>query len=505
MIRRVAAIGAAIVIAVLADVASAGPVAALSISWAGTTRHVPAGGGATQVVPDTPHVGELYELGVTILQSGAIQAPYTVRVVMGGVKKDQQVAIGGPGLRKLYFQMKLPLDDVVPWTVELDPDHVSGETESPVSNLFNNHAAGSFKPIPPSVAIDSYSPKLWRFEQRQTLIGLAGVFDDATVLMSPPASVGSQRVYRSSAWSTTLAPAPVTTPIPAMIGNARGDMVHAWHLSAPHSGIAIVEQRHDVELSKVRVNPDLLRQVSWQDLDVAAADPALAPWLQPESVIQSDDWRIAYFVGQSLGFGYRSTMTPYDAARALHRAVIARLEYETPSQAHTAVDTYLKQKGDCGSFSMLIVAAMRNMGIPARVSAGWWKGTGNSHAWSEMYFPGAGWVQSDGSAGDAWSPAGSDAYYFGYVPDLDSRVSNVRGNDFSAFGVDAPWLQTPWYEWNWVSGHQPFPISSTTVKALPRVGPPPKPVNVAIDVPFVPELLRRPRDGGTEIRSDTGR
>jgi len=171
-------------------------------------------------------------------------------------------------------------------------------------------------------------------------------------------------------------------------------------------------------------------------------------YVQPEPVVQSDDPKVADFVTKALGAQYRQNLKPYDAARRLFQAVLAHCTYSYPAEgdpderAHDAVAMIEKGLGDCGSFSLLLVALYRHIGFPARVAGGYWIGKDNSHAWSEMFFPGYGWLLSDGSAGNSLSEDGAYAYCFGNLFDLNIRYATIRGNNFRIDDIESSWL--PW-------------------------------------------------------------
>lgn len=72
--------------------------------------------------------------------------------------------------------------------------------------------------------------------------------------------------------------------------------------------------------------------------------------------------------------------------------------------------------GDCGQVSLLYIALMRCLGIPARWESGFMlhPGEKNYHDWSETYFPGTGWVPTDVSFGrDTWGTTLADYYKTG--------------------------------------------------------------------------------------------
>jgi len=109
--------------------------------------------------------------------------------------------------------------------------------------------------------------------------------------------------------------------------------------------------------------------------------------------------------------------------------------------------------GDCGGFSILLVALFRNIGFAARTACGCWVGLDQGHCWSELYFPGHGWLTCDGSIGNGVSESGQFAYYFGNIPDLNLRAATMRGNKFNVGDIETFWLQGP-YEQVWGAVHE---------------------------------------------------
>jgi len=122
--------------------------------------------------------------------------------------------------------------------------------------------------------------------------------------------------------------------------------------------------------------------------------------------------------------------------------------YPPPGQPDKRPDTAVKMLdagfGDCGGFSLLLVALYRNIGFPARTACGAWVGQDKGHCWCEMWFPGHGWMVSDGSIGNGACEDGSFAYYFGSVPDLNARYADMRGNTFAIGDISTSWLQGPY-------------------------------------------------------------
>lgn len=107
------------------------------------------------------------------------------------------------------------------------------------------------------------------------------------------------------------------------------------------------------------------------------------------------------------------TMTqadPYDKAAVLEaylRQFPYTLDVPAPPPGRDAVDFFLfdLKRGYCDYFASAMVVMARAAGLPARMVMGYASGTydpasgkfivraDNAHAWAEVYFPGAGWVE----------------------------------------------------------------------------------------------------------------
>jgi transglutaminase-like putative cysteine protease len=115
-----------------------------------------------------------------------------------------------------------------------------------------------------------------------------------------------------------------------------------------------------------------------------------------------------------------SAPTPYDKASIL-RDYVRTLKYDPfpppqPPNSET-VDQFLfvDRRGVCEQFATAHVVMLRTLGIPARLVAGYGTGQHNAlsgyyavrasdaHAWTEVYFPGYGWVPFDPTPG--WTPS----------------------------------------------------------------------------------------------------
>ena len=87
--------------------------------------------------------------------------------------------------------------------------------------------------------------------------------------------------------------------------------------------------------------------------------------------------------------------------------VAAQIAYETREDegAQSPDETLARRRGSCRDFAVLFVDAVRSLGFGARIVSGYLHdpdlemrgsaGTGSTHAWAEVYVPGAGWITFD--------------------------------------------------------------------------------------------------------------
>jgi transglutaminase-like putative cysteine protease len=421
----------------------------------------------------TPMVGEPYRLTVEFDVDGSPQAPYPVCFHMANRFGEVQVTDLTPGHKHRSMQFSLPLDGDIPWQVDIDPYHYADGVDpvkSPMPHTFPDIVGdggqgvpvrrparaiskatkkGVFQPAPPPTSIDYYDPVtalLWH--HFAATFNPGGKLDRMVVMMGLPTSESWQQV--NSAGCTVQSGAGSWSVLARPVENPSQYPVYYWDRNdLPVSPVTMVEQCV-LELCNVRVDLNKLRGVTWKALDDSRTSQPYNFYGQPEAVIESDDPNIASFVQDALGPGYRQKMSPYDAARKLFQTVLARTSYYYPQPGQpdlrptTAAGMAKKGFGDCGGFSILLVALFRKIGFPARTACGAWVGLDAGHCWCELYFPGHGWVLCDGSAGNAWSEAGEYAYYFGNIPDSNNRFANMRGNTFNVGDVEASWLQGPW-------------------------------------------------------------
>jgi transglutaminase-like putative cysteine protease len=85
-------------------------------------------------------------------------------------------------------------------------------------------------------------------------------------------------------------------------------------------------------------------------------------------------------------------------------------ERRTEKGAQTPLETLERRRGSCRDFAVLMMEAARTLGLAARFVSGYiyvpsrdsgetYLGGGSTHAWCQVYLPGAGWVEFDPTNG----------------------------------------------------------------------------------------------------------
>lgn len=129
--------------------------------------------------------------------------------------------------------------------------------------------------------------------------------------------------------------------------------------------------------------PDLLRSIERQHLDPVRA---------------IDTWA-RRFVGKS-GSGTLAMLTDMTSAIKQEFTYLPRFQKGT----QTPLETLERKTGTCRDYAMLMIEAVRALGLAARFVSGYVYnpsgrrrrlGGGNTHAWVRIYLPGSGWVEFD--------------------------------------------------------------------------------------------------------------
>ncbi|MET0252341.1 MAG: transglutaminase family protein [Novosphingobium sp.] len=138
--------------------------------------------------------------------------------------------------------------------------------------------------------------------------------------------------------------------------------------------------------------PDLLRSIERQHLD---------------PLRKVDKWA-RRFVGRA---GVTDTLAMLtEMSEAIHAEFAYVPRHEKGTQA--PLETLGSGRGTCRDFAMLMIEAVRALGLAARFCSGYLynpnrasrrRGGGNTHAWVRVYLPGSGWVEFDPTNGTVGS------------------------------------------------------------------------------------------------------
>ncbi len=128
---------------------------------------------------------------------------------------------------------------------------------------------------------------------------------------------------------------------------------------------------------------------------IPADDPDLAPFLEAEPLVHSDDPRIEAQARQIVG----RTRNPRRAVERLVDWVYDEIDKRVTVSVPSALEVLETRRGDCNEHTVLFVALARAVGIPARTAAGLVHVDGSFyyHAWPEVYLNG--WVAVDPTFG----------------------------------------------------------------------------------------------------------
>ncbi|AXQ28641.1 transglutaminase family protein [Solimonas sp. K1W22B-7] len=122
----------------------------------------------------------------------------------------------------------------------------------------------------------------------------------------------------------------------------------------------------------------------------------------PDPEHRIDAWA-KRFVGRKTGSGTLNTLV------AMTRAIRKDFQYARREEmgVQTPVETLLAASGSCRDFALLLMEAARSLGLAARFVSGYLYdeklldagdglvGGGATHAWAEIFLPGAGWIEFD--------------------------------------------------------------------------------------------------------------
>ena len=186
-----------------------------------------------------------------------------------------------------------------------------------------------------------------------------------------------------------------------------GNQVHHFDLPAHHRALTIVADSL-VNLDAPEPLPAALPPESWEELDELIHDGDYWPMLMPSHYVRTS--ALLEELTRELGIDARHDRDPLTLLNAVADAINRAFDYVKKS---TAVNSPLEvslasRQGVCQDFSHIMIAVVRNLGIPCRYVSGYLyhdefhhdrSAEGATHAWVEALLPGLGWVGFDPTNG----------------------------------------------------------------------------------------------------------
>ena len=180
-----------------------------------------------------------------------------------------------------------------------------------------------------------------------------------------------------------------------------GNLGHYFDRPGRHRRLSILA-RSAVEVGPIPEAPSRLAADAWAALGRAAGEPELRLMLLPSRFVRPSPVLDAFIAERGLEPGE----DPLAGALELRRRLHASFDYIPGT---TAVDSPIERiietrKGVCQDYAHVMASILRGWGIPTRYVSGYLGperaepggfANGESHAWVESWFPGAGWLGFD--------------------------------------------------------------------------------------------------------------
>ncbi len=176
-----------------------------------------------------------------------------------------------------------------------------------------------------------------------------------------------------------------------------GNKFGLFKIDQPHSEL-IIDSNLIVETICKNLERDLLKYCSsWEEYDLLSLDNSFLLFLNTsKTTIDALSDIIHEFKPRRLD--------PLELIIRLNEFIFKNFSYQPFSTTIITPleEVLLNKKGVCQDFSLILIALLRTLGIPARYVSGYicpnnngMRGDGASHAWVESYLPGYGWLGLD--------------------------------------------------------------------------------------------------------------
>lgn len=180
-----------------------------------------------------------------------------------------------------------------------------------------------------------------------------------------------------------------------------GNSIHTFDIPAPHTELAIKAEAV-VEVKDIADLPDAISTDAWGEIDRYAKDRDVYDMLMPGTYAQPTNLLNQF--AQEINWQRRGD--PLTLLRELNTTIYEKFNYvQNVTKVDSTIDVALEaRRGVCQDFSHIMLALVRQIGIPARYVSGYLyhqKEEGDrsdvdaSHAWIEAWLPDLGWVGFD--------------------------------------------------------------------------------------------------------------
>jgi transglutaminase-like putative cysteine protease len=190
----------------------------------------------------------------------------------------------------------------------------------------------------------------------------------------------------------------------AVIATFQDDLrnhVHAFDIPDRHTHLTITAEAL-VETAPAPPLPDALGEDGWSMLDAMTSTDEYWDMLEPSTFTEPTD--LLQVLAREVHLG--RTADPLTTFRDLTSAIHDAFEYDThTTEVNSPIDQALASRhGVCQDFTHIMIALVRQLGIPCRYVSGYLyhrtedhdrSARDATHAWVEALFPAIGWVGFD--------------------------------------------------------------------------------------------------------------
>jgi len=181
-----------------------------------------------------------------------------------------------------------------------------------------------------------------------------------------------------------------------------GNNIHHFDIPGKHQKLSVIAEAV-VEVKSSPALPESLSPSAWEALDEQARSEEFFDFLIPSTIAHPTN--LLHDLAEELRIERRGD--PMSLLRELTRMMYDTFEYAPEStQVDSPIDDALTdRKGVCQDYTHIMIALVRELGIPCRYISGYLFHRGNgsgersaqdaTHAWVEAWLPELGWIGFD--------------------------------------------------------------------------------------------------------------